>query len=132
MKNLLLLITAVSLIANLSTARAQEQKADGKQFVHTVFFWLKNPEDQASRAKFERSLTTFINNSKFIRTKHLGVPASTNRDVIDRSYTYCLSLTFSSKADQDKYQAEDLHLVFIKESESLWKKVLVYDSESIL
>jgi hypothetical protein len=132
MKNLLLIITAISLFTNSSTARAQEQTSDGKQFVHTVFFWLKNPEDQTARATFEKSLTTFINNSKFIQTKHLGVPASTDRDVIDRSYTYCLSLTFRSKADQDKYQAEDLHLVFIKESESLWKKVLVYDSESIL
>jgi len=131
MKNLLFIISAI-LITNISAAQAQEEKSSDKQFVHTVFFWLKTPEDPAARAKFERSLTTFINGSKFIQTKHLGVPSSTNREVIDRSYTYCLSLTFRSKADQDKYQTEDLHLVFIKESENLWKKVLVYDSESIL
>ena len=114
------------------TAQAQETSADKKEFVHTVFFWLKNPSDQTERARFEKSLKTFINSSAYIKSKHLGVPADTNRPVIDRSYTYCLSLTFTSKADQDQYQKEDVHLVFIKESEMLWKKVLVYDSVSIL
>ena len=113
-------------------SQAQDSSSGNKEFVHTVYFWLKNPADQTDRAKFEKSLKTFLNSSKYIQTKHLGVPANTDRPVIDRSYTYCLSLTFASKADQDKYQAEDVHLVFIKESEMLWKKVLVYDSESIL
>ena len=86
----------------------------------------------AERTKFETSLKKFINNSRYIKTKHIGVPADTNRPVIDNSYTYCLSLTFTSKAEQDKYQDEDIHKVFIKESEMLWEKVLVYDSVSIL
>lgn len=71
-------------------------------------------------------------NSKYIKTKHIGVPAETNRPVIDRSHTYCLSLTFNSKAQQDQYQDEDIDKLFIKESEMLWEKLLVYDSVSIL
>jgi len=132
MKIFLGLITAILLMTNLATSHAQELQSGDKEFVHTVFFWLKDPESKTDRAKFERSLKTFINSSQFIQKKHLGIPAGTNREVIDRSYTYCLSLTFRSKADQDKYQTEDVHLAFIKESEDLWKKVIVYDSESIL
>jgi hypothetical protein len=82
--------------------------------------------------KFETSLKKFILNSKYIKTKHIGVPADTNRPIIDRSYTYCLSLTFNSKAEQEQYQEEAIHKVFIKESEMLWEKLLIYDSVSVL
>jgi len=101
-------------------------------FAHNVYFWLNNPENQEDRAAFEKSLTNFINHSEFIRTKHLGTPAATDRGVIDNSYTYSLLLTFDNKAQQDKYQVEEGHLKFIEESSKLWKKVIVYDSEDIL
>ena len=130
------LLTSISLIfcmiTQTSASMAQTPKTDSIEFVHTVYFWLKNPSDMSERAKFETSLKKFINNSRYIKTKHIGVPADTNRPVIDNSYTYCLRLTFTSKAEQDKYQDEDIHKVFIKESEMLWEKVLVYDSVSIL
>lgn len=100
-------------------------------FKHTVFFWLKEPKNELHRKAFETSLKKFINNSIFIKSKHIGVPANTNRDVIDSSYTYCLSLGFNSKEDHDKYQEEAIHKLFIKESKHLWRKVLVYDSETI-
>lgn len=132
MKKSILIVAIISMLSPVLTAKAQEPESGNKEFVHTVYFWLKNPADQAVREKFEKSMKTYINSSKYIKTKHIGVPASTNRPVIDSSYSYCLSLTFASKEDQDKYQVEDTHLVFIKESEMLWEKVLVYDSESIL
>lgn len=132
MKNLIWIIAIVFMINSTSNAFAQTKNSENKEFLHTVYFWLKNPADPNERAKFEKSLKTFITSSKYIKTKHIGIPAGTNRPVIDSSYSYCLSLTFASKADQDKYQEEDVHLVFIKESEMLWEKVLVYDSVSIL
>ena len=116
---------------SLESPLASQQNKE-PEFLHTVYFWLKNPADSSERKRFETSLKKFINSSGYIKTRHLGVPAKTNRPVIDQSYTYCLSLTFDNKADQDRYQEEDVHLLFIKESEMLWEKVLVYDSESIL
>ena len=101
-------------------------------FAHIVFFWLKNANDADDRVAFEASLTKFINNSSFIQTKHVGTPAATDREVIDSSYTYCLSLTFSNKSDQDQYQEEPAHNLFIEECADLWEKVIVYDSENIL
>ncbi len=100
-------------------------------FAHTVYFWLHHPDNQDDRKAFEASLNKFIDQSPYITTKHIGVPASTDRDVIDNSYTYSLLLTFKDKATQDQYQEELAHKQFIAESSHLWSKVLVYDSENI-
>lgn len=100
-------------------------------FVHNVYFWLNNPNDKDDKASFEASLANFINNSAFIQTKHLGTPASTDRGVIDNSYSYCLMVTFENKEKHDQYQVESGHLKFIEESSKLWKKVVVYDSENL-
>lgn len=123
----LLILIAFTMIDRVS---AQEQ-CNGK-FAHTVLFWLKNPDSLKDKEAFEKSLTKFLNTSAFIKTKHLGKPAATDRPVIDRTYNYCLTLTFDSKEMHDKYQEELVHKVFIAESEHLWKKVLIYDSENIL
>lgn len=101
-------------------------------FVHTVLFWLKNPNDEKDRATFEASIKKFVHQSGFATQIHVGVPASTNRPVIDASYTYCLTVTFPSKAEHDAYQVEPAHKTFIAESADLWKKVLIYDSVNIL
>jgi hypothetical protein len=133
MKTLAISISIIFfMIIQSSTSMAQVQNTEQKEFLHTVYFWLKNPNDQAEKMKFETSLKKFILNSKYIKTKHIGVPADTNRPIIDRSYTYCLSLTFNSKAEQEQYQEEAIHKVFIKESEMLWEKLLIYDSVSVL
>tara|TARA_R110002049_G_C9175812_1_gene562636 strand:- start:14224 stop:14544 length:321 start_codon:yes stop_codon:yes gene_type:complete len=102
-----------------------------ENFRHTVFFWLKEPNNQSHRTAFETSLTKFIECSEFVQNKHLGIPANTYRQVIDATYTYCLALSFLNKQDQDNYQVEPAHKIFIEESEALWEKVLVYDSENI-
>ncbi|MEO6130780.1 MAG: Dabb family protein [Saprospiraceae bacterium] len=113
-----------------STMETQNKKIG--DFYHVVYFWLKNPSSTEDRKKFENSLTNLLNVSKHLMTKHLGIPASTDRPVIDHSYTYSLVLSFRDKAEHDAYQIEDAHKVFISECEHLWQKVVVYDSENIL
>lgn len=110
---------------------SNNNSAPGK-FAHIVYFWLKNPNSENDKKAFEASLIKFISNSVFIKTRHLGIPASTNREVIDSTYSYNLSLTFENKELQDKYQVEKGHVQFIEESSKLWEKVIVYDSENIL
>jgi len=101
------------------------------EYAHTVYFWLHHPDNAEDRKAFETSLSTFIDQSPYITTKHIGVPANTNRAVIDTTYTYSLLLTFKDKATQDLYQEEPAHKKFIAESSHLWSKVLIYDSENI-
>jgi hypothetical protein len=99
-------------------------------FVHHVYFWLKKPVAKAVRTKFEEGLKKLITVETIV-DHHLGVPAKTNRGVIDRSYSYSLLLTFSSKEDQDVYQKHPTHLKFIEECSDLWERVVVYDSVEI-
>jgi hypothetical protein len=101
-----------------------------KYFVHHVYFWLKKPVKKEVRAKFERGLKDLVKIEE-IGESHLGIPASTKRSVVDRTYTYSLLVTFKSKEDQDIYQTHPIHLKFIDEYGDLWEKVLVYDSVSI-
>ena len=63
-----------------------------------------------------------------IKTRHIGTPAATDRDVIDNTWSYSLILAFDSKEKQDIYQSHQAHLKFIENASSLWEKVLVYDS----
>ena len=68
---------------------------------------------------------------KTIKSYHIGQPAGTNRDVIDRSYSISWLLFFENAADQDSYQTDPIHLKFVEECSSLWTKVVVYDSIDI-
>ena len=100
-------------------------------FAHVVYFWFKNPDSQADRATFEASLTKFLNNSQYAKTKFIGKPPKAIRAVVDDSFTYSLILSFDSAEAQAAYQVEAPHLVFINECEDLWEKVIVYDSEGL-
>ena len=97
-------------------------------FVHIVFFWLKEPENEASRKKFVKEAKAYTENISAITKKHIGTPAATDRDVVDNTYTFSMVLTFDSKKDYDIYADHPLHLEFIERASELWERVQVYDS----
>ena len=129
-KKIILLL--VSLILTNCEINKTNKSLDNGAFAHMVYFWLKNPDNIIDLEAFETSLVYFIKYSKFIKTRHIGTPAHTKREVIDNSYNYCLSLTFENKAMHDNYQDEPNHKKFIDESAHFWKKVVVYDSVNFL
>ncbi len=118
------------------SAIAQENHKDlgtkiNGNFVHTVLFWLNHPENEKDQETFENGVNTLLDQCQFITASHIGVPADTaTRPVVDASYTYCVVITFESKAAHDSYQIDPVHKKFVEENKNLWKKVLVYDSVS--
>lgn len=100
-------------------------------FAHNVYFWLANPDNQEDRMAFEKSLQKFLDNSKFAKTRFIGVPPRASRDVVDGSFTYSLLVSFESAEAQQGYQDEAPHKLFIEESSKLWTKVIVYDSKGV-
>jgi len=116
-------ITAVS-------CNTVNEKALAGSFIHHVFFWLKEPVTSEVRSKFEQALKALVKVETIV-DYHLGIPAGTNRDVIDASYTYSLLATFKNKPDQDVYQTHPIHLKFIEENSMLWERVVVYDTINI-
>ena len=101
--------------------------------IHTVYFWLKNPNDSADRSAFEVAIKKLMaSNTQGLQT-HLGCPAATGeRGVVDNSFTYCYMMSFASEEDEMTYQTDPTHLAFIDEASHLWDKVVVYDSKSIV
>jgi hypothetical protein len=100
-----------------------------QSFIHHVYFWLKNPsnkEDFDALLKGLQSLTAIPEIQHF----HIGIPADTNRDVIDTSYSFSLLTIFKNKEEEEVYQTHPIHLKFVADCKHLWNKVVVYDSVS--
>ena len=96
-------------------------------FVHHVYFWAKNPGNAEERARLLKGLQT-LTGIEVIKMSHIGVPATTNRSVIDTSYAFSLLLIFDNLQHQEAYQVHPTHVKFVEECASLWEKVIVYDS----
>ena len=131
MKNVICILV-LTLMTTVTFGQNNNEMAEfDSNFSHTVFFWLKNPDNQADRAAFETSLRKFLDNSAYAKTQFIGRPPKASRDVVDGSFTYSLIVSFDSAESQQAYQDEAPHKVFIEESSTLWSKVIVYDSTSI-
>ena len=95
--------------------------------MHHVYFWLKNPGNEADKNKLIEGLQT-LTKVPTIRMAHIGTPAGTNRSVIDRSYSVSWMLFFDNLEDEEVYQKHPDHLKFVENYSHLWEKVIVYDS----
>ena len=109
---------------------ALAQKPKKNMFIHHVYFWLKNEGSEADKKKLVEGLQT-LTKVKNIEMHHIGQPADTNREVIDRSYAISWMLIFKNKADEESYQVDPIHLDFVKNYSHLWSKVVVYDSVDV-
>jgi hypothetical protein len=96
-------------------------------FIHHVFFWLKNPGSKEDLNALIGGLKK-LSRAETIRQFHIGMPADTNRSVIETSYSVSWLIIFDNAEDQDNYQVDPIHLNFVKECSHLWSKVVVYDS----
>ena len=106
------------------------QKEMKDLFVHHVYFWLKTPGNKEDLDKLVAGLRK-LSAVKTIKQFHIGKPATTDRDVIDRSYAISWLVFFDNGADQASYQTDPIHLKFVEECSSLWQKVVVYDSVNV-
>ena len=97
-------------------------------FVHHVHFWLN---DKADKQQLITGLNTLAPIA-YIRDMHIGVPAETFRDVVDRSYDVSLLLLFDSPEAQDAYQSDPTHVHFADNyAKPLCSKVVVQDSVNV-
>lgn len=99
-------------------------------FVHHVFFFLKPELNSEQQAAFEAGVKSLLP-IKYVKLGDVGKPASTDRAVIDRSYSYSLLLVFENLADHDAYQVDPTHLKFVETCKQYWDRVQIYDSETI-
>lgn len=119
--------TALATIVSAGVVSNTMAMIEKGTFIHHVYFWLNNPESKEDFDKLVAGLRK-LSAVKTIKSFHIGKPADTNREVIDRSYSVSWMLLFKNKADQDSYQVDPIHLKFVEDCKHLWKKVVVYDT----
>ncbi|MCK8520516.1 Dabb family protein [Aquimarina sp. D1M17] len=130
---ILISLFSLSAMAQNETASNESADANKEKLIHTVFFWLNNPDNEGEREKFEKGVKTLLKECKFISSSNFGTPAGTKkRPVVDHSFTYCVVIKFASKEAHDNYQIDPVHTKFVDENKGLWSKVLVYDSTTSL
>ncbi|GAB3172871.1 Dabb family protein [Telluribacter humicola] len=115
--------TAAATAAIASTEAAPKKEL----FVHHVYFYLKNAGSAADKAKLLEGLEK-LSKVPTIRMVHIGTPATTNRDVIERGYSISWLCFFDNLEEQEVYQKHPIHLKFVDDYSHLWEKVIVYDS----
>jgi stress responsive alpha/beta barrel protein len=98
-------------------------------FVHAVYFWLRDGLTPAEERRFTEGLES-LRTIDGVVSGYIGVPAPTDRPVIDRSYSRALVLVFPDEAAHDAYQVDPVHDRFRAECGGLWKQVRIYDSIS--
>jgi len=97
-------------------------------FVHHVHFWLN---DKADKQQLIDGLETLIPITH-IRDMHIGVPAETFRDVVDRSYDVSLLLLFDTPQAQEAYQIDPTHVLFADNvAKPLCARVVVMDNVNV-
>lgn len=99
--------------------------------VHQVFFWLKNADSETDKKELINGIKS-LKPIPQIKKLLIGTPAATEkREVVDNSYNVSELVYFDSVKDQNDYQIHPLHKSFVEKYSHLWKKVIVYDFETI-
>ena len=121
-------VAGVAGAAAAETALAQAPALPGRVFVHHVYFWLKAPGDPEAREALIAGLRR-LTAAPDILWSHIGLPAESERGVVDDSYSVSWLVFFADKAAQDRYQIDPIHLKFVEDCSPLWERVVVYDTE---
>jgi hypothetical protein len=96
-------------------------------FVHSVLFWLVPDLDPQRISQFESSLRGLLA-IQTIRHGYVGTPAAPDKPVIDRSYSFALTLIFDDLQGHDAYQIDPIHQAFIAQNKPCFLKVQIYDA----
>ena len=96
-------------------------------FVHAVYFWLHDDLPAADRERYVAWLPKLCALPS-VRQGYYGVPAATDRPVIDRSYSYALVLLFDDAEAEAAYQVHPEHDRFRAECGTFWTQVKIFDS----
>jgi hypothetical protein len=96
-------------------------------FIHAVYFWLRNDLTPAQVKQFDAGVRA-LRAIEVVREGYIGVPAATDRPVIERGYSRALVLVFADEKAHDAYQVHPVHDRFRTDCSPLWTKVKIFDS----
>jgi hypothetical protein len=95
-------------------------------FIHSVYFTLRPDLTPAEHDQFLAGVRSLLGIGSVLDGS-LGRPATTDRPVIDRDYSYGLVLRFADQAAHDAYQTDPVHDAFRDGCHPLWSRVRIFD-----
>jgi Stress responsive A/B Barrel Domain len=96
--------------------------------VHTVYFWLKPDLTTAQRDEFRHGVES-LGVIKAINTIYVGTPADVpDRPIVDRSYSFALTVVCQDVAAHNAYQIDPIHRAFVERFKPFWTRVQIYDA----
>jgi len=95
--------------------------------VHHVFFYLKDPQSAQDEARLLEGLEKLAQIST-IQLSHIGRPARTSGDVIEKGYSISWLCFFKNLIEEEIYQTDPIHFKFLEDYGHLWEKRVVYDA----
>ena len=98
-------------------------------FVHAMYFWLRDGISREDEATFDAGVGS-ISTIEGVVHGYVGVPAATDRPVIERGYSRALVIVFNDEAAHDAYQVHPVHDRFREECGGFWTSVRIFDSVS--
>ncbi len=127
---LLVLVTACGPEEKTATGDRQEVELSVLEnpFVHSVYFWFKDDVSQEELATFYQD-TEKLRDIKAVRAMYTGVPAATDRPIVERSYDFAVIVHFENLAGHDAYQSDAIHLSLLEKHSRLWEKIMITDVE---
>jgi hypothetical protein len=96
-------------------------------FIHAVYFWLRDDLSRDEHRRFDAGVES-LRNIEGVEHGYIGVPASTDRAVIERGYSRGLVLLFADQRAHDAYQVHPVHDRFREECGGFWSTVRIYDT----
>jgi hypothetical protein len=96
-------------------------------FIHSVYFWLRPGLSTADLERFAAGLES-LRGIEGVEHGYIGVPAPTDRPVIERGYSRGMVLIFADERAHDAYQVHPTHDRFREECGGFWTTVRIYDT----
>lgn len=97
-------------------------------FTHVVLFWLKKDSPANARQQLIEDARRLLSTIPTVTFIDVGVPAGTDRPVVDNTYDVGLVTAFADSAGHDAYQVHPAHLEFVARNKPNFEKIRVFDS----
>jgi hypothetical protein len=96
--------------------------------VHFVLFWLKKGISAAERAEFRQGLES-LRAVPSAQALYVGAPVASDRDVVEKTYDFALTVVFADAASLEAYQVHPTHKAFVEKNRPRWEKLRVHDAQ---
>ncbi len=118
---------SLATIAVGASGSNQSKLVKKQSLAHTVYYWLKNPTNEAEKQRLIDGLHELVT-VKQIKYHHVGVPQVYKEDDPLKGYHVSLLMVFDEPGDIDVYHKDPIHDKFVKECSGLWVKTIKFDS----